>query len=268
MDALDVFYRVRHEWPEFEALMSELRFVFATGSHMEALAAVHSQCSYVMRHYGRRPAGRDETGGMIGAVTTAAEAMALCEQYNPQMLITTDQLEDEDGFTLVEQAHKRWPQLPILLVLKQLSTPRLRQALAAGSQGIITDKLFMEGHVYAALKALLKGNRYHDPKLAALLKKEHYGWDPQLTNQQLKILELVVAGRTDREIAAELTIPFDTVRNHLKLTYRELGASNRTQAGITSIRLGLVKSKLYESSAPPNILSDATALLTEKDDKV
>ena len=85
MDALDVFYRVRHQWPEFEALMAKLRYVFASGSHCEALALVHSQRSYVMNHHGHRPPGREETGGMVGSVTTRAEALALCRRHQPEL---------------------------------------------------------------------------------------------------------------------------------------------------------------------------------------
>ncbi len=51
-----------------------------------------------------------------------------------------------------------------------------------------------------------------------------------------------MAGLSDREIAADLAIPFDTVRYQLKLAYQVLGTSNRTKAGVTVLQLGLVKS--------------------------
>ena len=73
--------------------MAKLRYVFASGSHCEALALVHSQRSYVMNHHGHRPPGREETGGMVGSVTTRAEALELCHRHQPELLITTDQLE-------------------------------------------------------------------------------------------------------------------------------------------------------------------------------
>lgn len=241
MDALDVFYRVRHQWPEFEGLMSELRYVFATGSHCEALAAVHSQCSYVMRHRGSRPAGREETGGMLGSVTTAAEALALCERHQPQMLITSDQLEDGDGLALVREAHQRWPELPILLVMKNLSLPRLRQAMQGGSQGVLTDALILEGHVLKALQALLSGKRYLDPALMQLLEEHQLGWDPQLSERQLRILQEVVNGLSDRQIAEALAIPYDTVRHHLKQAYRELGTTNRSHAVLLLVQQGLLR---------------------------
>lgn len=241
MDALGVFYRVRHQWPEFAALMSELRYVFATGSRCEAMAVVHSQCSYVMRHRGFRPAGREETGGMLGAVTTAAEALALCERYQPQMLITSDQLEDSDGLALVREAHLRWPKLPILLVLKTLSLPRLRQAMHGGCQGVMTDALILEGHLLQAIQTLLSGKRYLDPALMQLLEEHQLGWDPKLSERQLAILQQAANGLSDRQIAEALAIPYDTVRHHLKQAYRELGTTNRGHAALLLVQHGLLR---------------------------
>ena len=244
MDALDVFYRVRHQWPEYEALMAKLRYVFATGSHCEALAVVHSQRSYVMNHHGHRPPGREETGGMIGAVTTRAEALALCSRHQPELLITTDQLEDGDGLELVREAHQRQPELPILLVMKTLSLPRLRLALGSGCRGVLTDALIMQGHGLTALRTVLAGKRYLDPGLLELLEENAMGWDPQLSEKQLQILQEVVHGLSDRQIAEKLAIPYDNVRYCLKLAYRELGTSNRMHAALLLVQQGLLRTGL------------------------
>jgi DNA-binding NarL/FixJ family response regulator len=241
MDALDVFYRVRHQWPEFEALMATLRYVFATGSRAEALSAVNSQCTFVLRHQGFRPAGREETGGMLGSVTTSAEALQLCERHGPEILITTDQLEDSDGLLLVREAHHRWPKLPILLVMKVLSLPRLRLAVTNGARGVISDALILEGHVYQALRSVLAGKQYYDPALMKLLADQDLGWNPKLSEKQLLILQQVVYGLTDRQISGELSIPYDTVRHHLKQAYRELGTTSRSHASLLLIEHGLLR---------------------------
>ena len=241
MDALDVFYRIRHDQGRFDELLTNLRYVFATGSHFEAMALVSAQCCFVMRHRGSRPAGRDETGALVGAVTTAAEALELCANHGPELLITTDQLEDGDGLELVSQAHQRWPNLPILLVLKRVSLPRLRAALRSGALGVLTDGLVQEGHVLTALESLLRGEPYLDPGLGRLLEEGGQGWDPQLSAKQLTILQLVLHGLSDRQIAAELAMPFDTVRHQLKAAYRALGINNRSHAVLTLLQLGLLQ---------------------------
>jgi hypothetical protein len=111
MDALRIFYQIRHDQGIFDALLSELSFVFATGCHFQAMAAVQAQCAYVMRHKGYRPAGREETGAMLGSVTTKTEALDFCAEHTPQILITYEQHADTDGFELVREARQRWPEL-------------------------------------------------------------------------------------------------------------------------------------------------------------
>lgn len=241
MDALDVFYRVRHQWPEFAALMAKLHYVFATGSHCEALGAVQSQCFFVMRHQGFRPPGREETGGMLGAVTTATEALQLCEEHSPQILITTDQLEDGDGLQLARDAHQRWPEMPILVVMKTLSLPRLRLALSSGCRGILSDALILQGNVYTAIQETLQGKRYLDPALTQLLEENEMGWDPRLSAKQMLILQEVLHGLSDRDIAEKLKIPYDTVRHNLKMAYRELGTTNRSHAAMLLMQQGLLR---------------------------
>jgi PAS domain S-box-containing protein len=67
---------------------------------------------------------------------------------------------------------------------------------------------------------------------------------PQLTPRQREILELIASGRSTAEIARELTLSTETVRNHLRGLLRELGAHTRVEAIATAQRLGLL-------AAPP-----------------
>jgi DNA-binding NarL/FixJ family response regulator len=241
LDALRVFFQIRRDQGVFDALLSELPFVFATGCHFQAMAAVQAQCAYVMRHRGMRPAGREETGAMVGAVTTKTEALELCETGKPAILITYEQLEDADGLELVREAHQRWPQLKILLVLQRTTLPRLRQAIKAGSNGILADALITKGYILTALQTVLRGDTYLDPSLGVLLQNTEAGYDPQLHSRQLAIMSLVLEGLSDREIGNRLGIAFDTVRHQLKQVYRQLGTNNRCHACLILLQLGLLR---------------------------
>jgi DNA-binding NarL/FixJ family response regulator len=194
----------------------------------------------VMRHRGHRPAGREETGRMVGSVTTKWEALELCCTREPEILITYDELEDASGIDLVTEARQRWPQLKILLILQHTTAPRLRQALQAGSNGILCDALIAEGNILTAIQTVLAGEKYLDPGLARLLETKEGVFDPPVSERQLLIMARVAEGLGDREISTELEIPYDTVRHLLKQVYRALGTSNRCQACMVLLRLGLL----------------------------
>jgi DNA-binding NarL/FixJ family response regulator len=250
MDALRIFYQIRHDQGIFDALLSELSFVFATGCHFQAMAAVQAQCAYVMRHKGYRPAGREETGAMLGSVTTKTEALDLCAEHTPQILITYEQLADTDGFELVREARQRWPELKILLILQHTTLPRLRQALRTGCNGILTDDLIAEGYILTALQTILRGDIYLDPSLGVLLETSEAGYDPYINDKQLAVMNLVLEGLSDREIGERLGIAFDTVRHLLKQVYKALGTSNRCHACLVLLQLGLLRMPALPSLTP------------------
>jgi PAS domain S-box-containing protein len=68
--------------------------------------------------------------------------------------------------------------------------------------------------------------------------------DPRLTSRQREILELVASGLSTAEVAKELTLSSETVRNHLRSVFRELGVHNRVEAIVAAQRMGLL-------AAPP-----------------
>jgi DNA-binding NarL/FixJ family response regulator len=124
-------------------------------------------------------------------------------------------------------------------VLKELSLPRMRLALEAGSQGIMTDALILDGYLYAALQAVLRGERFLDPALGTLIETGVAGDDPRLNVKQLQILKRLVMGDNDRDIAINLCMPIDTVKYNVKQIYRAFGVSTRSSAALLAVRLGL-----------------------------
>lgn len=116
-------------------------------------------------------------------------------------------------------------------LLKDAETPTLVQAIKEVSKGncfihpTITYKLLGE------FKRLAKNSRH--------LIKDGEG-ETQLTSREKEILGLMAKGLTNREVSAELYISEKTVKNHVSNILRKLEVSDRTQAVITALRLGLV----------------------------
>ena len=63
----------------------------------------------------------------------------------------------------------------------------------------------------------------------------------RLTNRELEVLALVLAGETNRKIAHELNISSHTVKSHVKNIFNKLGVQNRTQAAVKAARLNLTE---------------------------
>jgi DNA-binding CsgD family transcriptional regulator len=74
---------------------------------------------------------------------------------------------------------------------------------------------------------------------------------PQLTPRQREILDLIAAGLSTAEVASELTLSPETVRNHLRSVFRELRAHTRVEAIVAAHRLGLLAAPAL-GPQPPN----------------
>jgi DNA-binding NarL/FixJ family response regulator len=143
-----------------------------------------------------------------------------------------------DGFFAI---HRRYPNVPIVIV-SGLNDPRtIRALLDGGARGYI-PKLASSEQLMDALRRVLKGEVYlpdalfiPDSQVAAS------GQATPLTPRQLQILPLLAEGMPNKRIADVLHVEEGTVKQHLKDLFKRLNARNRTQAVQEARRLGLLR---------------------------
>lgn len=186
-----------------------------------------------------------ETGRWAGAVTTEHEAVSLLEQQRPDLLFLTDPLEEGSAVELVRQAKTRHPDLPCLLLLEHEGPELLRAALEAGCDGICVDRRVGLGHLLAATRAVLGGGAYMDGPVAEILRQtsrgQTCGIPAALTPREREVLEELVRGSSNAQIAGRLYVSVETVRTHMKAVQQKLQARDRTHAAVIALRLGLVR---------------------------
>ena len=92
---------------------------------------------------------------------------------------------------------------------------------------------------FEAIRRVHAGRKFIPPEVAAHLA-EHLG-DEQLTDREVAVLRLVMAGNCNRDIAETFFISEETVKGHLKHILQKLGASNRTHAVTIGVRRGIIQ---------------------------
>ena len=146
-------------------------------------------------------------------------------------------LPDVDGLEGLIALRRIAPQTPILLVTSVNETRVVRASLAAGAAGFV-PKHSRRDVFKAAFQALAEGEIYAPdlPTEEELDALPSSGRDTairrlsQLTNQQAKILDLICAGKMNKQIAHELAIAETTVKAHVTAIMRKMGVTSRTQA--------------------------------------
>lgn len=185
-----------------------------------------------------------EQAMLVGAVTTAAEALKQVEEHRPRFLITSDRLEEGCGSDLVVQVKTRWPETrTLLLVTQEQRLHRLRAAVEANCDGICRESRIGQGTFLAAMRTVVAGALYLDRDLAEQLRRCGEGsaspTEP-LSEREVEVLQELLHGYTNQAIGARLFIATDTVKTHIRNIVLKLHARDRTHAAVIGLWLGLV----------------------------
>jgi DNA-binding NarL/FixJ family response regulator len=234
LDAIHTYLQHAEPRGALDRLLEPERILFCCQSRLLATVWVRSE-------RGRATAGAGPMPERLaGACTTLEEALTICRERQPTLLITTQLLEEGSGLELVVQAKRLVPDLRTVLFLQYDHRTLLEEAVKTGSDGIVLESEVGSGHVIAALRTVSKGGVYLEPKIARQLHGSARSRKPELTPRELEVMQEVANGCNDREVGLRLHLATDTVKYHLKQVYQKLNVHSRTRAAISLVLMGLV----------------------------
>ena len=111
-------------------------------------------------------------------------------------------------------------------------------------RSVIFAKTFQPHELIKAIRVVNAGRKYIPSAIAEILS-EHLGHE-ELTPAERKILQQIVKGKSNKEIAHDLNVSENTVKTHVKNILGKLGVSDRTSAATLAIRRGLVRIDSYK----------------------
>lgn len=162
---------------------------------------------------------------VIGRARDGEEALAVCREKRPDVLLTDIEMPKMTGLELTA-AVKRDPLPTRVIILTTFARGGyLRRALEAGASGYLLKDSPAE-HLANAIRRVHAGGRAVDPELAA----EAWSEPDPLTDRERQVLRLAGDGRTSADIAGTLHLSEGTVRNYLSEAINKLGAANRVEA--------------------------------------
>ena len=143
-----------------------------------------------------------------------------------------------DSFIAVLQHLKKMKSPPRTIVLTSfMKEEEIYRAIRAGAQGhLLKDTSEIE--MVAAILAVAEGKRYIPRDFAARLADRMLRQD--LTPRELRVLELLAVGSTNKQIASELDISDNTVRTHVNNIMEKLQVSDRTEAVANALKKGVI----------------------------
>jgi DNA-binding NarL/FixJ family response regulator len=172
-------------------------------------------------------------GAQVLGVDSAAAARAALAQQVPRLVLLD--LRVDGGFELMNEIHQQHLLLPVVVISGSDDTEDALQALGAGAMGYVPERSDL-GTLVQALHLVLAGGTDVAPRkrlddTPAPPADAAQAWaELPLTPRQKGVLDLLARGLSNKEIARELNIGVDTVKDHVAAVLKALGASSRTQA--------------------------------------
>jgi len=174
---------------------------------------------------------------VVGEAGTVSEAVTLHRQLNPDVTLMDLNLQAESGLDAIRQliAHRADSRV-IVLSTFDLSED-IHLVFEAGVRAYLL-KDSSRAEIITAIEAVHAGERFVPPKIEQRLAERRAR--PALSAKELEILELIVQGRSNKEIGADLGITEFTVKGHMKNIFLKLQVSDRTEAAIKAVWEGIV----------------------------
>jgi DNA-binding NarL/FixJ family response regulator len=175
---------------------------------------------------------------IVGEASDGLEAIERAEELRPDVIVMDCALPQVNGIEASRRILQKQPNIAILMLSMHSENTLVRQALDAGAKGYIL-KNAMDLDLVSAIKKIAAGKTVLDPQISLghTLKGER---DAGLTPRELEILQHIVAGKSNKEIALELKLSVNTVSVHRANIMDALGMHKTAELVVYAIRNGLV----------------------------
>ncbi len=175
---------------------------------------------------------------VVGEASDGLEAVERAEKLRPDVIVMDCALPQINGIEASRRILQKRPETAILMLSMHSEDTLIRQALEAGAKGYVL-KNAMDLDLVSAIKKVAEGKTVLDPQITrgGNLKGER---DTGLTPRELEILQHIVAGKSNKEIATELSLSVNTVSVHRANIMDALGIHKTAELVVYAIRNGLV----------------------------
>lgn len=175
---------------------------------------------------------------VVGIAATGEELLARLDGWQPDVVLQDLLMPGGiDGIEAIRRTVRRRPSTRVVALTASMDEARLAGALSAGAAGYVRKDAEPET-LLSAVRAVARGRTFIDPSAGRQLLQAAAA--DALTPRETEVLRQVALGRSNKDIAAVLSVGEETVKSHVTHLLAKLQVENRAQAIVQALKRGLV----------------------------
>jgi DNA-binding NarL/FixJ family response regulator len=178
---------------------------------------------------------------ITGEASNGQQAIQLVDYTDPDLVLMEVDLPGVNGLEVSRAIRRTHPQIGIVLFSAAMDGDNVVRAIRAGVAAYLPRNIDWESLLQVLNDVRDVASQVMEAFRQMVVDEDTQSIYSPLSPRELEVLELVAAGRTNKEIAAQLDISNQTVKNHVSSILRKLAVNDRTQAVVYAMRRGWIK---------------------------
>lgn len=179
---------------------------------------------------------------IVGVASTVAEALTKYDELQPDVVVADLQLQDGTGLDIVRAIRNQSDTTGLIILTMHSGDDQIFAAMHAGASGFVGKDAPSGEVVKAARHAHMSPRSFICTGLVGAMTRHQASDSTKLSEREHEVLLLLADGLGAAAIGEKLYLSESTAKSHIARIYQSLGATNRAQALVTAMRIGLLSS--------------------------
>jgi DNA-binding NarL/FixJ family response regulator len=175
---------------------------------------------------------------LVAEASTGQEAIQQFRAFRPDVTLMDLQMPEMNGVDATNAICGEFPDARIIVLTTYTGDVQVLRALKAGARAYLLKNLLYK-ELVETIRAVHAGKRTLSPEISYQVAE--HATDDALNAGEIDVLRLIAGGNANKEIAAQLSIPEETVKGRVRSILAKLGANDRTHAAMIGLKRGIIE---------------------------
>ncbi|MBX2861053.1 MAG: response regulator transcription factor [Vampirovibrio sp.] len=197
---------------------------------------------------------------VIGEAENGRQAWQLAGECRPDVVLMDIHMPEQDGLSATRQIKQAFPEIKVIILTGvDEADEAVASAFSAGADAYCKKDIRMD-RLFQIIDMVMEGAMWVDPAIARTVmtllsgrpgtaspadepvKCTRQAYNAELTDREMQVLELIIAGMSNKEIAKELDLSINTIKTHVRGVIQKMAVEDRTQAAVKGVQYQIISS--------------------------